>query len=46
LAKLIDTDAVPDTLFGDFIEMLFSLLRERRHKSARATAKPGQGKAT
>jgi AcrR family transcriptional regulator len=46
LAKLIDTDAVPDTLFGDFIEMLFRLLRERRHKSARATAKPGQGKAT
>jgi AcrR family transcriptional regulator len=46
LAKLIDTDAVPDTLFGDFIEMLFSLLRERRHRSARATAKPGRGKAT
>lgn len=46
LAKLIDADGVPDTLFGDFIEMLFNVLRERPHVSARATAKPGRGKAT
>jgi AcrR family transcriptional regulator len=46
LAKLIDTDGVPDTLFGDFIEMLFNLLRERRHPSERTAAKPRRTKTT
>jgi AcrR family transcriptional regulator len=29
LAKLVDPDAVPDELFGDFVELFFSLVEER-----------------
>lgn len=29
LAKLIDPDGIPDTLFGDFTELFFTLVRER-----------------
>jgi len=44
LAKLADPDAFPDGLFGDFIELFFSLLAQRggtgQRKSLRRAGKP------
>ncbi len=37
-AKLADPDAIPDHLFGDFVEMLFELLAMTRHERDAAGA--------
>jgi AcrR family transcriptional regulator len=39
LAKLADPDGVPDRLFGDFVELFFTLVEER---AARAGARPSR----
>ncbi|MDP9334905.1 MAG: hypothetical protein M3Q30_16570 [Actinomycetota bacterium] len=31
LAKLIDPDGIPDSLFGDFTELFFTLVRDADH---------------
>jgi AcrR family transcriptional regulator len=34
LAKLLDPDAIPDDLFGDFVELFFDLLSERHPRQS------------
>jgi hypothetical protein len=38
LAKLIDPDGIPDSLFGDFTDVFFELVRARGSEGARTTA--------
>jgi AcrR family transcriptional regulator len=47
LAKLIDPEGIPDSLFGDFTDVFFDLVRSARRNDTRETgrgAKPKSGK--
>ncbi|HTC58836.1 MAG TPA: TetR/AcrR family transcriptional regulator [Solirubrobacteraceae bacterium] len=42
LAKLADPDAIPDQLYGDFVELLFKLIGERGQSTAQSLEADGE----